>query len=361
MKVGMQDIYHNQGAIMEKVKLGKKLVGEGEPCFIAFECGATFENIDQAKKLVKAAAEAGADGIKFQVLDADRLMGDKSLTINYTTAAGSRTGNLYDILKKRVLKKEEWKEIKDYCDSLGITFFSTACFPEEVDFLVEIGSAAIKINAGDVNHYYLIDYASKKGMTIILDGRAKYDELEQGVRICEKNGNENIIIMHCPSGYPARNDGVNLSVLGALKKIYRYPIGFSDHSREKLMNYPAVVMGADLLEKTLTLDKNADAIEHLMSLEPEEAKTFVSDIRALEEAVGSPRIMFSKKVNEASRRSIVAAADISEGEAITLEKIDFMRPGNAGISCDEYEIVCSRKAAKDIKSGEFIAKDMLSD
>jgi len=289
----------------------------------------------------------------------DRLMGDKTLTITYTTAVGKKTGNLYEILTKRALKNEEWKELKDYCDELGITFFSTAGFPEDIDFLVEIGSAAIKINAGDVNHYHLIDYASRSGIPIILDGRAKYDELEKGVEICEKNGNTNIIIMHCPSGYPARNDGVNLTVLSSLKRIYKYPIGFSDHSRKKLMNYPALVLGADMLEKTLTLDKNTDFIEHLMSLEPSEAKEFVDDIRAIEVAVGSSRIMFSKKVNETARRSIVAKVDIKEGESITIKKLEFKRPGDAGISCAEYEIVCSKKAKTDIPKDEFITWNML--
>jgi len=120
----------------------------------------------------------------------------------------------------------------------------------------------------------LIDYASRKGVTILLDGRAKYDELERELEICERNGNQNIIIMHCPSGYPIRNDGVNLTVIPTLKKVYNYPIGFSDHSREKLMNYAALVMGANVLEKTLTLDKNTEEIEHFMSLEPQEAKEF---------------------------------------------------------------------------------------
>ncbi len=345
---------------MAKVKLGKRFVGDGEPCYVVFECGATFNGLEGAKKLVKAAADAGADAIKFQVLDPDRLMGDHSLTISYTTATGPKTGNLYDILKKRVLTKAQWKELKKHADQQGITFCATASFPDEVDFLVEIGSAAIKINAGDVNHYYLIDYASKKKVPMMLDGRAKYDELEKAVEICEKNGNRNIVIMHCPSGYPARNDGVNLSTLSSLKEIYDYPIGFSDHSREKLMNYPAMVMGADILEKTLTLNKNAEGIEHLMSLEPKEAKEFVAEVRAIEEAIGSPRIMFSKKVNDSARRSIAASKDIAEGEEITLKSIEFRRPGNAGVSCADYEAVCGRKAARHIRKDEFITWEMLA-
>jgi len=262
---------------MTKVKIGEKYIGEGDPCYIVFECGATFDGVENAKEIIKAAAASGADAIKFQVIDADRLMGDKTLSIDYETYHGKRKSNLYEILKKRVLTREQWKEIKNYCDKMHITFFSTVTFPEEVDFLVEIESAAIKINAGDVNHYYLIDYASRKNIPIILDGRAKYDELEKGVEICEKNGNTDIVIMHCPSGYPAKNTGVNLSVIQALKNIYKYPIGFSDHSREKLMNYAALIFGADMLEKTITLDKKIDAIEHIMSLEPHEAKEFVDE------------------------------------------------------------------------------------
>lgn len=344
---------------MKNVQIGKKLVGEGEPCFIIFECGATFDTVETAKKLVDAVAEAGADAIKFQLLDVDRLMGRRDLTINYTTAHGTRVGNLYDILKKRELTKDQWRELIQYCKIKNVLFLATACFPEEVDFLVEVGAAAIKINAGDVNHYYLIDYASQKNIPIILDGRAKYDELEQGVQICEKNGNRNIIIMHCPSGYPARNDGVNLATLAALKKIYQYPIGFSDHSREKLMNFAAIAYGADMVEKTLTLDKTTDFIEHLMSLEPREAKEFVQEIRAIEEAKGLSRVMFSKHVNEAGRRSIVAKREIRRGEAITINDIDFKRPGDAGISAADYQKVCLSKAKQDISKDTFLKWEWL--
>ena len=345
---------------MRKVKLGEKYVGDGEPCYIVFECGPTFDTFETAKKLVKAAADAGADAIKFQVMDVDRLMGDRTLTINYTTAAGKRTGNLYEILKKRELTREQWKELKKYCDELGITFFATAFFPEEVDFLVdELGAAAIKIATGDLNHYHLIDYVSKKDVAILLDGRSNYTELERGIEICEKNGNNNIILMHCPSGYPARNDAVNLNVVPTLKKIYRYPIGFSDHSREMLMNYPAIVMGADILEKTLTLDKNTDFIEHLMSLEPDEAKEFVTTVRAVEEALGSARLIFSQKVNKIARRSIVTKTDIKKGEEIIIEKMDFKRIGDVGISCAEYEKVCKMKAKSDIPKDKSITWDMI--
>ena len=261
---------------MKKIKFGKRLIGPGEPCYIVFEGGGTHNGLDTAKRFVKAAAESGADAVKFQYVDSERLYHDKkNVKVKFSTPTGSKEENRYEVSKKRMLTPDEWCELIAYCNECGITFFSTACFPEDVDFLVENSSVAIKINAGDSNHYYLIDYASRKCVPIILDGRAKYDELERGVQICEENGNSNIIIMHCPPGYPARNDQVNLRVIRSLAETYHYPIGFSDHSRDKLMNFPAIVLGASMLEKTITLDKKTEAIEHYMSLEPQEAKEFV--------------------------------------------------------------------------------------
>jgi len=343
---------------VKKVKLGHKLIGEGEPNFIVFEGGGTHEGLEYAKKLVKAAAESGADAIKFQYVDSDRLYAKKDITVGYTTPTGKKEGNRYEMSKRRMLKEEEWLELINYCKELGITFFSTACFPEDVDFLVESGSAAIKINAGDSDHYYLIDYASRKGVPIILDGRAKYDELERGVQICEGNGNKDIIIMHCPSGYPARNDAVNLRVIKTLREVFKYPIGFSDHSRDKLMNYPAIVLGADILEKTITLDKATESIEHFMSLEPPEAKEFVQEIRAIEEAMGTARVMFSTQINSGGRRGIVAKRDIPKGKVIEIDDLDFKRPGNF-IPAGDYQNVLEKKAKKDFSKDEFLEYEHL--
>lgn len=341
------------------VKIGKRLVGEGEPCYIVFECGATHDGLESAKKLARAVADSGADAIKFQMVDPNRIMSNKDAEITFMTPSGEKTELVYDALKRRSLSPDEWRELKEYCDGLGLDFFSTAAFKDEIDLLVEIGSAAIKINAGDVNHYSLIEYAAKTGLPIFLDGRAKYDELERGVRICEAAGNENIVIMHCPSGYPSRNDGVNLNTLSALKDIYRYPIGFSDHSPEKIMNFAAMVKGADIVEKTLTLDKSAPHVEHFMSLEPAHAKEFVKEMRAIEEAYGSPRIMFDTTLKQRSRRSIIARQAVRKGENITRDHISFQRPGGRGFDADQYSDVVGKKAASDIPAGDPITPDML--
>jgi len=206
----------------------------------------------------------------------------------------------------------------------------------------------------------IIDYLSKKGLPVILDGREKFEDVDKDVEICERNGNNQIIIMHCPSGYPAEHSGVHLNALKTMREIYDYPLGFADHSKGGLMNYAAVALGVNMLEKTITLNKATEHVEHFMSLEPKEFKEFVENIRAIEQAMGNPRVLFKSRVGEDARRSFVVKKDIRKDEEITSELLDFKRPGNAGISCSEYEKILGKKAKRDISKDEFLQWDMIS-
>ena len=347
---------------MKKVKIGNKLIGEGEPCFISLEPGATHTGIESAKKLLKAVADSGADAVKFQTFltnDADKMMGRKDIMVEFTTPAGEKKETVYEALKRRELSKEEWKELVGYAKELGILFITAPYFLETVDFLVEIGVDAIKVSKGDINNVMMIDYVSKKNLPVILDGREKFEDVNKAVEVCEKNGNEQLIIMHCPSGYPVKHSGVHLKAIKTMKEIYDYPVGFADHSKGGLMNYAAVALGADMLEKTITLDRETEKVEHFMSLEPQELKGFVEDIRALEEAMGNSRIIFKSRVKESARRSFVAKKNIRAGEEISSNLLDFKRPGDAGISCGDYEMIVGRKVKKDVKKDEFLQWEML--
>ena len=347
---------------MKKVKIASKLIGEEEPCFISLEPGATHTGLSSAKKLLKAVADSGADAVKFQTFltgDADKIMGRKDIMVDYMTARGKTKETVYGALKRRELSKKEWKELVDYTKRLGIIFITAPYFLETVDFLVKIGVDAIKVSKGDINNVMMIDYIAKKGIPVILDGREKFEDVDRAVEICEKNGNNRIIIMHCPSGYPAEHANIHLKAIKTMKDIYEYPIGFADHSMGGLMNYAAVALGADMLEKTITLDKTTEKVEHFMSLEPKEFKEFVKNIRALEHAMGNPRVLFKSRVKESTRRSFVAKKDIRKGKKITPDLLDFKRPGNAGISCGEYEKIISKKAKTNISKDDFLQWDML--
>src|SRR6266480_306324 len=244
------------------LKIGPRLVGDGQSCFITYEAGPTHDGLATAKKLVKAAADAGADAIKFQILDPERLVADKKQLFSYEILTDRKTGArkeksepLYDILKRRSLSHLEWKELKGYSDSLGLAFFATVSFESEVDFLVELGCDSIKIASADVNHYPLIEYAARTGISLQLDtGNSTLGEIEAAVDRIVRAGNERIIIHHCPSGYPARRDGINLRVIQTLKAMFPYPAAFSDHTPGWDMDIAALCLGANMLEKTITLD-----------------------------------------------------------------------------------------------------------
>lgn len=347
---------------MKKVKIGNKIIGQGESCFISLEPGATHTGLESAKELLKAVADSGADAVKFQTFltgDADRMMGEKDIMVEFGTPEGKKKETVYQALKRREMSKDEWKELVDYSKGLGLLFITAPYFLETIDFLIEIGVDAIKVSKGDVNNVMLVKYIAKKGLPVILDGREKFEDVNKDIEICEKNNNDQIIIMHCSSGYPAENSGVHLRAIKTIKEIYDYPIGFADHSKGGLMNYAAVVLGADMLEKTITLDKTKKHVEHYMSLEPKELKEFVENIRALEQAMGDSKVIFKSRVKEDARRSFTAKKDIQCGEEIKDEALDFKRPGSAGISCSDYERIIGKKAKINILKDRFIQWDML--
>ena len=347
---------------MKTIKIFKKKIGDGSSCFISFEVGATWMDFVDAKKLIKAASISGANAIKFQTFlpgEADRMINKKTLELDFKTVKGKKKENMLKILKRRELPKKKWKELVDYSHKQGLAFITTANFLETIDFLKDINVDAIKISKGDINNVLLIDYASKKNIPIILDGREKFSDVEKALKICEKNKNFQVLIMHCPSGYPAESAGVHLKAIGRIKERYEYPVGYADHSPNDIMNYGAITLGANMLEKTITSNKKTDRIEHLMSLEINELKEFVRNINELENAMGNPNILQVSRVNEDARRSIIAKETIAPGEKISLEKIDFQRPGNLGISASEGFKILNKKSNCLIKKGTIIKKNML--
>lgn len=347
---------------MVKIKIGRKLVGKGEPCFIAFEQSSTYRNIEEAKTMIQFAALAGADAIKFQTFipnDSERILGKRDLKIDFSTPTGKKQELMFDAIKRRELSKSEWKELVAYTKELGIAFISTPYFLDTVDFLVEIGVHAIKISKGDINNVLLVEKIGKAGLPVIIDGRERFEDVENAIRICEEGGNHQIIIMHCPSGYPTESSGVHLNAIKEIQRKYDYPVGFADHSLGDIMNYAAVAIGVNMLEKTITLDKTREESEHYMSLEPKDLKPFIQNVRIIEEALGSPDILKSSRVSEDVRRSFVAARDLRKGELITADSLDFKRPGNAGISCSEGHSIINKKVIRDIPRDTFLQWEML--
>ena len=352
------------------VKINNTAIGDGYPCYITFEIGPTHDGLDSAKRLIKHAADAGANAVKFQISDPDREVSDKTQMFSYGILKNRETGEietveepLYDLLKKRSLADEQWVELKKYSDEQGIDFFSTVDFKENIELLVKLGCHSIKIGSADVNHFPLIRQAAKTGMCIQLDtGMATLGEIERAVDVVRSEGNENIIIHHCPSGYPARLDSINLKIIKTLKKMFSYPIAFSDHTPGNEMDIAAVVLGANMVEKTITEDRMTPSVEHVMSIEPNEMKDFVRTIREVEIGLGTGRrVMHSEEIKKrnALRRSVFLIEPAKKGQRLGDCKVEFRRPG-FGIHSDQFEFLKDNILVRNIDSGQMIQFSDLS-
>jgi len=345
---------------MAFARIGNKRVGDGYPCFISFEPGATHQGLESAKRLCRAAAEAGADAVKFQTVRASDIMSPhEDYQVEYQTPNGKRSESVYEALQRRELTFDEWRNLKAYCDDLDILFIASPSSKETVDWLTAMDVAAIKVSKSDINHRLMIDYIAQQGLPVILDGRERFEDVEEAARICERHGVKDIIIMHCPSGYPAEHAGVHLSAIPHIRQIFNYPVGYADHSIGTAMNFAALGLGVDLIEKTITEDRAMDAVEHYMSLPMSKLKEFVEQVRAVEAAFGNPRVIFSSRVKATHRRSIVTTRDVKEGEKIDLDALDFKRPGTK-IPVDRYQEVIGRTAARDIPAETFLDFDDLA-
>jgi len=345
-------------------EMGKKGIGDGHPVFIVFEAGATHTGLESAKALVAHAAEAGADAVKFQIIDPERLVPDKAQPFTYGVLTDRETGEtrnvtepLYDILKRRYMDFDQWQKLKEYCDDLEITFFSTVTFFHEADLLYRLGVDTVKICSGDITHLPLIRYCAQKGLGVQLDtGNASVGEVERAVDEVLKTGNSKFMINHCPSGYPAKADDINLRMIATLKQMFGCPVAFSDHTPGWEMDIAAISLGADMVEKTITLDRTTRGPEHQFSLEPADMKSFVSSVRRLESALGGGRKTWTEKGRSLAlkvRRSIVLAESVKKGDALTPELLDYARPGT-GLSPDLVEEVVGRSCLKDLEQGHIL-------
>ena len=350
---------------MRQVAIGGKRCGEEEPVFIVFEAGPTLLGFESARQLVNVAAEAGADAIKFQILDTDRLVGQKDIEITYKVLKGEDgsgtedvTEPLETILKRRELSRVEWGELKRYADKLGITFFATVDYPETLEFVLELGCHAVKVASGDVNHHPWLEKVARSGIPVMLDtGSSTIGEIERAVEVTTGAGNEHIIIHHCPSGYPARLESINLRVITTLRQMFEFPIAFSDHTPGWDMDIAAVALGVTMVEKTLTLDRRTRSAEHMMSVEPSEASAFVRAIRDLEVALGRPRrVMTAEEARTKlkARRSLFLTRDVRKGERLTEDLVDWRRPGT-GIVPGEIRHALGRTFARDLRAGGIVS------
>ncbi len=312
-----------------------------------------------AKQLIDAAAEAGADIVKFQTFNADRLVTRTALKADYQNQTTDSKESHYEMLRRLELTNTMHKELIAHCAARNIEFFSTGFDIESVDLLVSLGQNHFKIPSGEITNLPYLRHVSRLGKPIILStGMATLGEIEEAIDVLEQAGTTrtNMTILHCTTEYPAPMAEVNLRAMQSMQAAFGVAVGYSDHTAGIEVAIAAVGLGATVIEKHFTLDRNLPGPDHKASLEPDELKAMVSAIRNIEIALGDgiKRLTPSEARNKpVARKSLVASKAIKAGEVLSTENITTKRPGT-GISPMNWDAVMGRKAVRDFVVDELI-------
>lgn len=339
----------------------KKYIRETDFPYVIAEIGSNHNgDMKLCKKMIKAAKDSGANCVKFQFFSTESIFSKKVYEDNYFISDDYRDRKdftLKEIVEAYSIKKEQLIEMKSYCKNQNIDFLVTPFSKEEADILVdEIGVDFLKIASMDCNNYDFINYIGKKKLpTILSTGLSSAKEIDKAVKSFEKSGNKNLILLHCVSIYPPDDKQTNLNRIKNFQKLYNYPVGFSDHSMGIELAIASVSLGARVIEKHFTIDKEMKGWDHHMSINTDELKNLTIGVKRVFNAMGSSKIfrVEPQKRVQSFRRSIVAKTNIKKGQIITKDMLDTKRPGT-GLSPEKILGLIGKKAKRDILEDELI-------
>lgn len=345
------------------INIAEKKIGLKNPCFIIAEAGVNHNgDITLAKRLIDAALNAGADAVKFQTFKADALVTFSAEKAEYQIKNTGTEESQYQMIKHLELSDQELQELFFYSQSIGIIFLSTPFDEGSVDLLDELGVPAFKIPSGEITNIPLLKKIAEKKKPIILStGMATLGEVEESVVSLHQYGAKEIILLHCTTSYPAPINSVNLLAMETLHNAFKVPVGYSDHTQGITIPVAAVALGACVLEKHFTIDRNLPGPDHQSSLEPDELKAMVQAIRDVECAFGNGVKFPSKEeeiIKKVVRKSIVAISDINAGDFILPNHIAIKRPGT-GIEPKNFKFLVGKRAKNVILKDQVIMWDMI--
>lgn len=325
--------------------------------YIIAEAGVNHNgSFELACKLVDAARSAGVDCIKFQTFKAENLVSHNAQKAEYQKKT-TDDSTQHDMLKKLELSYEEFLSLKAYCDEKKISFLSTPFDFESIEFLKSIDMPFWKIPSGEVTNLPYLLAIAKTGKPVVMStGMCEMDEIRAAVRVLRENGTKDIKLLHCNTEYPTPFEDVNLLAMKTMQDSFGLDVGYSDHTKGIEIPIAAVALGAAIIEKHFTLDRNMEGPDHKASLEPDELAAMVASIRNIEKALGSgdkiPSLSERKNISVV-RKSIVAKTAVKSGEELTEANITVKRPGS-GISPMKWFDVLGTKAVRDFEEDEII-------
>lgn len=326
--------------------------------FIIAEAGVNHNgSLSNAKLLVDKAKEAGADCIKFQTFVSQNIVTMNAGKAEYQKQYTDPYESQLDMLRKLELSFDDFIELNIYCKQKQIEFLSTAFDLDSIDFLNSLDMKRWKIPSGDITNLpYLLKIAKFKKPIILSTGMSTIDEVRFAIKAIRDNGKNNITVLHCTTEYPTPYKDVNLKAMNTIQSEFNIPVGYSDHTIGIEISIAAVAMGATVIEKHFTLDRNMEGPDHKASIEPDELKQMVDSIRHIESALGNGIKEPAKseiKNMVITRKSIIARKNIKAGEVFTDENLTVKRPGN-GISPMKWFEVMGKVAIRGFEEDELI-------
>jgi N,N'-diacetyllegionaminate synthase len=338
-------------------------IGPGHPCFVIAEAGVNHNgDIGLARDLVRLAAQAGADAVKFQTFSAERLVTASAPKAAYQAARTEAGESAQAMLRKLELSEEDHRQLIADCEREGIMFLSSPFDEASADLLVALGVDALKVPSGEITNLPFLRHLAAQGrMLIVSTGMSTLDEVEEAVEAIRQAADVPFVLLHCVSLYPSPAAGINLRAMTTMRERFGVPVGYSDHTEGVEVSLAAVALGADVIEKHFTSDRTLPGPDHAASLEPRELGEMIRGIRQVEAALGDGvkrPLPEEAATAAAARKSLVAAADIPAGTVIAREMIVIKRPGT-GLGPGRLEWVLGRRARAHIAAGTVITEEMV--
>lgn len=350
---------------MEKtIKIGNKVIGLNKPVFIIAEAGVNHNHrLDLALKLVDAAANAGADAVKFQTFKAEQVVTEAGIMADYQKKNISKIEGQLDMLRKLEFSESWYPKVIAHCKKRGIIFLSTphGSF-DSIDLLQRLEVPAFKFGSGDLTTLPILEYAAKYKKPMILGtGMATMLEVKEAIKAIKKAGNSQIVMLHCTMNYPTPPEEVNLRAAQTMMKELDVLVGYSDHTIGSQVPVMAVTLGACVIEKHLTLDNEMPGPDHKASANPDVFKKIVEEIRRVETIMGSSvkkPLPGEVKLQSIVRRSIVAVRNIKKGDKFSRQNTDLKRPG-IGLAPKYFPKLIGKKSKNDIKKDFLLTKKLV--
>lgn len=339
-------------------------IGGRARCFVIAEAGVNHNgDLDLAMRLVDAAADAGADAVKFQTFDPEKLVAAGASKAEYQRERTDRDESQLDMLRRLALPKKDFAKLAAHARARSIRFLSTAFDEDSADYLEGLGVSVFKVPSGEITNHGFIAHLARKGRPLLIStGMSDLAEVGAALQVARANGNPPVALFHCVTSYPAPPEDCNLAAMETMRRAFSVPVGWSDHTTGLAITVAAAAAGAELIEKHFTLDRSLPGPDHAASLEPAELRELVENIRLVERARGSgvKEPAPSERANmHAARRSLHAAHDLASGHALGERDLIALRPGS-GVSPARLPALLGRVLRAGIRKGEMLTEGHLA-